>query len=53
MGAHWSWGAAGFGCLMLAGSLVRIHCEEILVTARYPEYTQYKARTARMIPFVY
>jgi protein-S-isoprenylcysteine O-methyltransferase Ste14 len=38
---------------MLAGSLVRIHGEEILVTARYPEYTQYQARTWRMIPFVY
>lgn len=53
IGGHWSWGAAGLGFLMLADSLVRIHGEEILVTARYPEYTQYQARTWRMIPFVY
>jgi protein-S-isoprenylcysteine O-methyltransferase Ste14 len=38
---------------MVAGAVVRILCEEALVTARYPEYAQYKARTWRMIPFVY
>jgi protein-S-isoprenylcysteine O-methyltransferase Ste14 len=27
--------------------------EEPLVAARYPEYAQYKARTWRMIPYVY
>jgi protein-S-isoprenylcysteine O-methyltransferase Ste14 len=51
--AHRSWGAALCCALMVAGAVVRILCEEALVTARYPEYAQYKARTWRMIPFVY
>jgi len=33
--------------------VVRIHCEEALVVARYPEYARYEAATWRMIPYVY
>jgi protein-S-isoprenylcysteine O-methyltransferase Ste14 len=48
-----SWTAALLGALVWAGALARIFCEEILVTARYPEYREYAARTWRMIPFVF
>lgn len=51
--AHWSWGSVLWGGLILASAVMRILCEESLVAARYPEYAQYKARTWRMIPYVY
>jgi len=51
--AHWSWGSAFCGGLILGSAVIRIYCEEPLVAARYPEYAPYKARTWRMIPFVY
>jgi protein-S-isoprenylcysteine O-methyltransferase Ste14 len=50
---NWSWSAGLYGGLILVSAVVRIWCEEVLVTARYPEYAAYKARTRRMIPFVY
>jgi protein-S-isoprenylcysteine O-methyltransferase Ste14 len=50
---HFSWPAGICGGAVLGGALLRMHCEEILVTARYPEYTQYAAGTWRMIPYVY
>ncbi|HEY2828029.1 MAG TPA: methyltransferase [Pirellulales bacterium] len=50
---HWSWCAALCGVLVLASALLRIYCEEILVTVRYPEYAQYKTETWRMVPFVF
>jgi protein-S-isoprenylcysteine O-methyltransferase Ste14 len=53
IGGRWSWGAGLCGGVVVVASLARMHCEEVMVTARYPEYTQYKARTSRMIPFVY
>ena len=53
VGAHWSWGSALCGGLILGSTVVRIYCEEVLVEARYPEYSQYRATTWRMIPYVY
>jgi protein-S-isoprenylcysteine O-methyltransferase Ste14 len=50
---HWSWLACLFGVLVLAGTVLRISCEEPLVAARYPEYAQYKTATWRMIPYVF
>jgi protein-S-isoprenylcysteine O-methyltransferase Ste14 len=50
---HWSWSTGAVGGLVLASAVVRIICEEALVTARYPDYAQYKATTWRMIPYVY
>jgi protein-S-isoprenylcysteine O-methyltransferase Ste14 len=50
---HWSWTAGLCGGLVLASAVIRISCEEALVTARYPEYAQYAATTWRMIPYVY
>ena len=51
--AHWSWSAGLCGGLVLGSAVLRIFCEESLVTARYPEYAQYSVTTWRMIPYVY
>src|SRR6266542_2198687 len=51
--AHWSWSSALWGTLIPGSAVMRIYCEELLVAARYPDYVQYKARTWRMIPYVY
>ena len=51
--AHWSWVSGLLGGLVVGGALLRIVCEEVLVTARYPEYRQYAATTWRMIPYVF
>ena len=51
--AHWSWGSGLLGALVVGSALLRIFCEEVLITARYPEYPQYAATTWRMIPYVY
>jgi protein-S-isoprenylcysteine O-methyltransferase Ste14 len=42
----------GLGLLVSAATAVRIVAEERLVTARYPEYVSYAARTKRVIPFL-
>jgi protein-S-isoprenylcysteine O-methyltransferase Ste14 len=42
----------GLGVLVSAALAVRIVAEERLVTARYPEYVAYAARTKRIIPFL-
>jgi len=51
--AHWSWSAGSCGGAILISAVTRIYCEETLVTARYPEYARYAAKTWRMIPYVY
>jgi protein-S-isoprenylcysteine O-methyltransferase Ste14 len=51
--AHWSWASGLLGGWVVGCALLRIFCEEVLVTARYPEYRQYAATTWRMIPYVY
>ena len=38
--------------LLTAGAVVRMYAEESLLTVTYPEYATYRARTARVIPFV-
>jgi protein-S-isoprenylcysteine O-methyltransferase Ste14 len=50
---HWSWSTVMCGGVVLGGTMVRIFCEEKLVTARYPEYRQYAAKTWRMIPYLF
>ena len=42
----------GLGILVSAATAVRIVAEERLVTARYPEYVAYAARTKRVVPFL-
>ncbi len=39
--------------LIWIGAFTRMVCEEILVVQKYPEYLEYAARTACMIPFVF
>ena len=51
--AHGSWAATGCGLLVFASAGLRMYCEEKLVTARYPEYRAYAARSWRLIPFVF
>ena len=51
--AHWSAVSVGCGMLVLAAALVRIFLEERMLVVRYPEYRQYAAATARMIPLVF
>ena len=51
--AHLSWKTAlAFG-FVLGGALVRIYCEETLVSLRYPEYKEYASTTARMVPHIF
>jgi protein-S-isoprenylcysteine O-methyltransferase Ste14 len=50
---RWSWTSGLCAALVLASAIIRILCEEALVTARYPEYAQYAATTWRLIPYVY
>ena len=42
----------GLGILVSAATAVRIVAEERLLTARYPEYAAYAARTKRVIPYL-
>jgi protein-S-isoprenylcysteine O-methyltransferase Ste14 len=51
--SHWSWQAALLGGLVVAGSLSRLFCEEVLVMEKYPEDRQYALKTWRMIPFLF
>jgi protein-S-isoprenylcysteine O-methyltransferase Ste14 len=44
--------SVGLGILVSAATAVRILAEERLVTARYPEYVAYAARTKRVVPFL-
>jgi protein-S-isoprenylcysteine O-methyltransferase Ste14 len=38
--------------LVTIGAVVRMYAEETFLSAAYPEYATYRARTARVIPFV-
>lgn len=51
--AHWSWASGVLGGLVVGCALLRIFSEEVMVTARYPEYRLYAATTWRMIPYVF
>jgi protein-S-isoprenylcysteine O-methyltransferase Ste14 len=51
--AHLAWASALPGALVVACALVRMFFEEQLLVARYPEYKQYRARSWRMLPFVF
>ncbi len=41
------------GVLGTGGAFIRIILEERLLRLRYPEYTEYSAKTKRIVPFVY
>jgi protein-S-isoprenylcysteine O-methyltransferase Ste14 len=41
------------GAVVLAGLLIRIRCEERLLTVTYPEYAAYRARTGALLPIAF
>jgi protein-S-isoprenylcysteine O-methyltransferase Ste14 len=47
---HSGWGAVTVCILQFGLQLVRIHYEEAVLTATFPEYAAYAARTPRFIP---
>ena len=49
---HVSVVAVALGLIVTAGTAVRIVAEERLLPGLYPEYSEYAARTKRVIPFV-
>jgi protein-S-isoprenylcysteine O-methyltransferase Ste14 len=51
--AHVSWVALSLGAVVWGGAIARMLCEERMIVERYPEYRQYAATTARMIPSVF
>ncbi len=51
--AHWSALSAALGVLLVGGGLVRMLCEERLLTRSYPEYLEYSKATKRMLPYVF
>ena len=51
--AHWSWQTALSGVVLVGSGLVRILCEEKLVSERYPGYSEYARRTWRIVPYIF
>ena len=51
--AHGSGEACIVGLVLLSGALLRMFCEEKLVVAMYPQYSDYARKTWRMIPYVF
>ena len=51
--SHFNTLAAVFAATVWIGAIIRMTCEERLLLAQYPEYQQYRRRTARMAPFLY
>jgi protein-S-isoprenylcysteine O-methyltransferase Ste14 len=51
--AHRSIASVAFAGLVLAGGIARMCLEERSLVQRYPEYRDYSARTARMVPGVF
>src|SRR5690349_22397148 len=50
---NWSLTAATLGTLLFAGAIVRMLCEERLVTEMYPAYRDYARVTKRMLPYAF
>lgn len=50
---NWTVGNILLGCVVFAGSFIRIVCEEFLIRQRYPEYQLYAEKTKRLIPYVF
>jgi protein-S-isoprenylcysteine O-methyltransferase Ste14 len=50
---HWSKLSATLGVLLVVGGLVRMLCEERLLTQSYPEYLVYMKATKRMLPYIF
>ncbi len=42
-----------FALIVIAGSILRIFCEEKSLLKIYPEYAEYSQKSKRMIPFIF
>jgi protein-S-isoprenylcysteine O-methyltransferase Ste14 len=49
---HHTWLAVLGAGLITGGAVIRMLAEERLLTGMYPEYDEYRRRTARVVPFV-
>jgi protein-S-isoprenylcysteine O-methyltransferase Ste14 len=49
---HRSWASVAAAALTTAGAAMRMYAEEQLLARKYPDYPAYRARTARVVPFV-
>jgi protein-S-isoprenylcysteine O-methyltransferase Ste14 len=49
---HHSWQAIAAATIITAGAVLRMVAEETLLIEKYPGYAAYRARTARVIPFL-
>jgi len=49
---HHTRGAFAAAALVTAGAAARMYAEETLLVGKYPDYTAYRARTARVVPFL-
>jgi len=51
--AHVSLVSLGLVLLVILGAVARMFCEEHLLLKRYPEYSDYAAKTKRLLPLVF
>jgi protein-S-isoprenylcysteine O-methyltransferase Ste14 len=49
---HRSWWSGAAAALITTGAALRMYAEEQLLARKYPDYPAYRARTARVVPFV-
>ena len=49
---HHTWQALAAAALVTVGGIIRMLTEETLLVQRYPEYADYRSRTARVVPFL-
>ena len=49
---HHSWQSIAAALIITTGAILRMMAEEALLIEKYPDYGAYRARTARVIPFV-
>ena len=49
---HHTLGAVVGAALLTAGAALRMYAEEQLLTGMYPQYSAYRSRTARIVPFL-
>jgi protein-S-isoprenylcysteine O-methyltransferase Ste14 len=50
--SHFSMISCVLGIVVTIGLTIRMLAEERLVAEKYPEYTEYAARTKRVVPFI-
>ena len=51
--SHPTWRNGIAECVIVAGIIGRVLCEESLLRGEYPDYELYAAQTKRLVPFLY